>query len=745
MSMGPRGGVCWPPVLESKLAPPRAGVAQIMRPELTERIAHTQAPLTIINAPAGFGKTTLLRQSADALERPHAWVSLDPSDDDARTLMTDIATAINRIIPIDPIVFRQLQSPLPTVGAEVVSSLLNSLGHAEELVLLLDDVHHVRSWEAANALANLCDHGSPVLRLVLSSREAPRLPVARQRACGQTLELGSADLAFSAAEARELLELANLSLDPDVFDLLYERTEGWPAGLYLATLTARESPNPGRAIRQFGGDDRNVFDYLSSELLTRQSAEELSFLLRTSVLDRFSASLCDAVLDRADAASILAQLEQMNLFLVPLDSHRGWYRYHHLLEDALRTGLARVQPQAEPELHLRASRWYEQHGDASEAIEHALAGHDCTRATELLANTLWDLYDHGQQMRIRRWLDAFSDADLAACPPLAAGAAWVMGMLGERPQTRRYLNVLEQSSCSVPFPLGEQSAESALVLLKAGLGWQGVSQMRAQSELAYRFEGPGNPARAHAALFLGLNQWLRGRTATATELLEEATSCGDEGANSLFAFGVLGLMQLGARKLDEAHAWIRKGLAIMERYSLQDYLGASAVVAARALLRLERGERALAGEDLDHAVSLLPHAAAMPWWSITLRILTGRAARALGRLDQSESLLAEARRELARYPDAGVLPQLLSTEERALEAALGGAGGLCEPLTEAERRVLVLAPTHLTLEEIGRDRCISRNTVKSHLRAIYSKLSVTSRGEAVARAQALGLLRAGDY
>jgi LuxR family maltose regulon positive regulatory protein len=351
------------------------------------------------------------------------------------------------------------------------------------------------------------------------------------------------------------------------------------------------------------------------------------------------------------------------------------------------------------------------------------------------------VFNCGQQTTVRRWLEALSDADVADCPPLAAGAAWIMALLGERAATRRYLSVLEQAPFSGPFPLGENSTRSAVALLKAALGWEGVSVMRTQAEFACGLEPRGKQAREFAALSLGANLWLRGRTEPARVALEEAATIGASGANmAVFALGLLSLIHLEARQYDEADTRIREGFLLVDERGLDNYLTAAGLFVARAWRSVQRGDQTAATADLERASALLPMATALPWWSISLGVLAGRVARAVGKLDQAASLLTQARRELARYPDAGVLPHLLSAEEHALDTARAEASVLCEPLTEAELRVLELAPTHLTLEEIGRDRCISRNTVKTHLRAIYNKLNVSSRSEAVARAQALGLL-----
>ncbi len=603
--------------------------------------------------PPADGKTTLLSQCAAAFEQRVAWVSLDESDDDPVVLLSEIASAVDRVVPVDPMVFSYLLSPDPPIRTEVVPRLLNSLADSPELALLLDDVHVVRAESSASILTLICEHLPANMRLVLAAREVPRLPLGRLRAGGSLLELGADELAFSRSEARELLDSVRVPLEPEGFDWVYERTEGWAAGLYLAALSTLESSDPSRALREFGGDDRNVFDYFSGEFLRYEPAARLSFLLRTSVLDRFSAPLCDAVLERNDSATMLAELEQCNRFLVPLDHRREWFRYHHLFGEMLRTELARVEPSTAARLRARASDWHEQRGNLPEAIEHALAGGARARTADLLARNLRVLFNTGHQTRIQRWLAAFSDADLAECPPLAAGAAWVMGLVGARALTGKYLSNLEHSSFRGTLPFGESSTQSAVARLKATLAWEGVSQMRLQAELAYHSEAPGTAARARAAAALGANLWLRGRAAQAGELLCEAANLGDAGAHTaLLAIGVLTLMYLKGGRLDAAEGSIREGFALMDHGDLQNGMGAAGMWAARAWLSVEHGDLESADSDLSRAVARLPLTAAMPWWSISLGIATGRVARELHQFSEAESLLGQARHELVRYPDA---------------------------------------------------------------------------------------------
>jgi LuxR family maltose regulon positive regulatory protein len=669
-------------------------------------------------------------------------VSLDESDDDPIVLLAEIATAIDRIVPIDPGVFRGLLGAAGTVSAEVLPRLLNSLHDAPELTLLLDDSHRVRAKSSADTLASLCEHLPPRVRLILAARELSSVPLARLGARGRLFILGPADLRLTASEAQGMLNSMHVSLDNEAFDLAYERTEGWAAGVYFAGLRALECPDAKRAVQAVGGDDRIVFDYLSSELVKHVPFELRSFLQRTSVLGRFSASLCDAVLERADSATLLADLEESNGFLVPLDNHRGWYRYHRLLGEMLRADLARVEPGIGSSLHARASQWHELHGNISDAIEHAIAGHAGQRAADLLAKHIRVLFNSQSQLTIQRWLKTLSEFDLTDCPAVAAGAAWVAALLGERAETDRYISILEHSSICGTAPFGEGSAQLAAARLKASLAWEGVSRMRQLAELAYQSEPPGSPARSRAAASVGANLWLRGRAAQACAVLDEAATLGESGADTaIVALGLLGLIHLEGREVNAAAARIREGFTLVNRCDQLDSLAASGLLVARAWLSVESGDHASANSDLMRAAAMLPLAGAMPWWSISLGVFCSKVARALGDLDQADSFLAQARRELARYPDAGVLPHLLSGEERAVASAHEHHSIPCEPLTESELRVLELAPTHLTQAQIARDRCISRNTVKTHFKAIYGKLNVSSRADAVARAQAIGLLR----
>jgi LuxR family maltose regulon positive regulatory protein len=439
---------------------------------------------------------------------------------------------------------------------------------------------------------------------------------------------------------------------------------------------------------------------------------------------------------------VLAELGRWTGFIVALDRQSEWFRYHHLLAEVLRATLLRTAPGLIPALHDRASRWHECRGTPVEAIEHALASGDRGRSAELLSRHLQPLWNRGLQVTIRRWLHAFSDTELVDYPALASGAAWVTCLLGERAEARRYIAILERAtSRRGSFPMGESTTQSAIALLKAAFAWDGVSRMHTHAEVAYRLEPAGSGAHERAALYLGASFFLRGRFAIAQQLLEEAMTMSESAANTAaMAVCLLALIDLEAGRDKEAEARIERGLALIEHPEFEGYVSAAPLLAANAYFDMLSGDRKLATGRLARAVSLMPVTSARPWLSILLGILCGRAAVALEDLPLAGSVLAQARRELERYPDAGVLPHMLKKEERAFEAVRGGARVLGEPLTDAELRVLELARTHLTVEEIGLRLSISRNTVKTHLKMIYSKLNAASRGEAITRAQELGLI-----
>src|SRR5215210_407159 len=356
------------PILATKLyiPPPRSQV--VLRPRLIEhRDEGVHRKLTLICAPAGFGKTTLLSEWVASLPRPVAWLSLDEGDNDSTRFLAYLVAALQTITPnIGEGILGLLQSPQPSPTESVLTALLNEVTTiGDDCVVVLDDYHVIDSELIDGALTFLLDHQPPQMHLVIATREDPPLPLARLRARGQLTEVRAVDLQFTSSEAAEFLRGAmGLNLSAEDIAALETRTEGWIAGLQLAALSMRGREDAPGFIRAFAGDNRYIVDYLVEEVLQRQPERIRSFLLQTSILERLSGPLCDAVTGQEGSNALLEALERGNFFVVPLDDKRHWYRYHHLFGDVLSTHLKAEQPALVATLHRRASEWYEQHGSA---------------------------------------------------------------------------------------------------------------------------------------------------------------------------------------------------------------------------------------------------------------------------------------------------------------------------------------------------------------------------------------------
>src|SRR5215211_7304435 len=382
------------PLLETKFHAPRRGRGLVPRPRLIEGLTRrAESALTLVSAPAGFGKTTLLTEwlaewlaAAPAGERCAAWLSLDPRDNDPALFWRYLVTALDAAAPgVGSTSLEQLQSSQPPTEA-VLATLLNDLNAVQnDVVLVLDDFHLIEAPEVQDGMEFLLEHLPPQIHLVLAARADPALPLARLRGRGELVEVRAADLRFTPDEAATYLtEIMGLVLTPQQVAALEARTEGWIAALQLAGLSMQGRDDVAAFIAGFAGNDRYIVDYLAEEVLDRQSEDHRQFLLQTSILERLSGPLCDAVTDQTGGKAKLAELERGNLFLVALDDRREWYRYHQLFADVLQTHLLDEQPEAVAELHRRASVWYEQNAEPSEAIRHALAAQDFERAADLM-------------------------------------------------------------------------------------------------------------------------------------------------------------------------------------------------------------------------------------------------------------------------------------------------------------------------------------------------------------------------
>ncbi|MCC7129596.1 MAG: AAA family ATPase [Anaerolineae bacterium] len=440
------------PILATKLyiPPPRPNI--VLRPRLIERLNESLSSgckLTLLSASAGFGKTTLVSEWIDHSEKRVAWLSLDEGDNDLSRFLTYLIATLQTIAPdIGKGAAAAIQSPQPSPAETTLTTLLNEIAaFLDSFILVLDDYHLIDSQPVDQALIFLVENRPPQMHLVIASREDPNFPLARLRARGQLIELRAADLRFTPAEATEFLNpIMGLNLSVEDVAALEARTEGWIAGLQLAALSMQGQPDPTKFIQSFAGSPRFVMDYLVEEVLRQQTANIQIFLLHTSILDRMCGPLCDAVLGSPTASGqeTLEFLEHANLFIVPLDNERRWYRYHHLFGELLRHRLGQIlAPGDMAELHIRASQWYEDNSLAFEAFRHATAANDVERAERLVESEAIGLHFRSVAMPVLDWLTSLPKPVLDTRPRLWVRSATLALMVGQTTGVEEKLQATE--------------------------------------------------------------------------------------------------------------------------------------------------------------------------------------------------------------------------------------------------------------------------------------------------------------
>src|ERR1700758_4735752 len=438
-------------LLATKLHIPSVGAQLVPRAALLDALsAGRRCKLNLLSAPAGWGKTTLLVQWAlDAGEdQRFGWLSLDPSDNDPVWFWMYVVAALQKISP--GVGIRAVE--LLAMGADpvqvVLPTLLNDLDTiASPVALILDDYNLVVRRAVHEQLAFFISRLPANLHLVLATRSDPLLPLARLRAIGDLAEVRTDDLRFGPIEAEHLLnDVLGLDLAQADIQLLHRRTEGWAAGLYLAALSLAGRTDTAEFIRTFAGDNRHIVDYLMAEVLDGQPPHLHSFLLRTSVLGRLSGALCDAVLQTSGSASVLETIERENLFVVPLDMSRHWYRYHQLFGELLRTELRRTEPDLVPDLHRRAAAWFEAEGLIDEAVRHLIAGGDIARSADLIAADWVDEFNGGGLSTISGLLDLLPEQTVLQDPRLCVARAWIALSVGQLDDADEWIEAVETRS-----------------------------------------------------------------------------------------------------------------------------------------------------------------------------------------------------------------------------------------------------------------------------------------------------------
>jgi LuxR family transcriptional regulator, maltose regulon positive regulatory protein len=730
-------------LVEPKLHPPPARPGIVARAGLVDRLLALDAvPVVCVVAPAGYGKTTLLAQWAQRTASRVGWVSVDERDNDPAVLLTYLAVALERVEPIDPRVVRGLAGPGgSTLGA--VSRLAASMAAMTgPVAVVLDHLEVLENQACLDLVAELAAQLPAGSQLLVASRSRSPLPVGLLRAQGRVVELGVEELAMDDQEARALLEGAGVGLaDAEVAELV-GRTEGWPAGLYLAALAHKMGGPRAHAWAGFTGDDRFMADYLRSELLGQLPPERVAFLTRTAVLDRMSGPLCNAVLGTTGSSDVLAWLEASNLLLVPLDRQRRWYRYHHLFQELLLAELEQREPELVPELHRRAASWCEANGLPETAIDHAQAAGDPDRVARLVWELALPAYGAGRVDTTRRWFGWFQDQGLLGRYPLVAVlGAWLQALVGEPAAAERWADAAEQGPVAGTLP-DDSTVQSYLALLRALLCRDGVDRMRADTQAALAELSPTSQWRPTAQLLEGICYLLAGEADRAGPILAQAAEVAIEAGAlpaAAIALAERSLLAIQGQDWKQAATLAEQASGVVRSGALDGYVGSALVHAVAARVAVHQGDIPQAHEQLGRATRLRPLLTyALPYLAVQTLLELGRVCLAVEDAAGVRVVLRQARDVVRRRPDLGILPSQVEGLRSKLDIRPGGAAGLAS-LSPAELRLLPLLATHLTFAEIGERLYLSKHTVKTQAMSIYRKLGASSRSQAVQRAQQLGL------
>ncbi len=736
-----------PPAFElvgAKLRRPVTRPGTIRRAALIERLmGEDSGPIVSVVAPAGYGKTTLLAQWAEGHGRVFAWVSLDEHDNDPKVLLTYVTQALDAIQPVGARVFEALASPVSSVPGSVVPRLGTAFASmTTPVVLVLDDAHVLANRVCQAALSVLADHVPKGSRLVLVSRTEPPLRMARLRAEGRVTEIGPVDLSLTAEQAGPLLRNAGVALDADEVAVLQRRTEGWPAGLYLAALAIRAGGSLPGAAGSFGGDDRFVAEYLESEFLARISARDREFLTRSAVLERLSGPLCEAVLDRPGAAEDLAGLARSNLLLVPLDRRGQWYRYHHLFRDMLLAELEHTEPELLPLLRRRATSWYLRHDRPEEALEYSMAAGDVEEAARLTEQLTLLTYRQARIATLQRWFGWLEDRGAIEGHPLVALWASILAASVGRPaEAERWANIVDRwldgDGARPPGP----DVQAWAAVVRALLCRHGVQRMRADADEAVRRCGEAGIVAPVAPLLQGIARVLCGDLDGGDARTCDAIAIGEIGAPDVLAVALCERALLAMVRGEWSRA---EDLAGQARVTL-DSAGIEhpLACAVHARVAVHRGDIPAARHELTGAQRLGPLLTyAQPHLAVQTRIELIRVYLALADIAGARTQLREIDGVLKRRLDLGTLTDEVQALRARLPAARAPASVKASALTTAELRVVPLLATHLSFPEIGAELFLSPHTVKSQAMSLYRKLEASSRSQAVARCRELGLLEA---
>jgi LuxR family maltose regulon positive regulatory protein len=697
----------------------------------------SECRLVVITAAAGSGKTMLLDEWAARDDRMVVSASLGPGDDDPVALAGTIANAFfasvagSTIAPTVP----RLTAKLENASAALTSAIR---GANDPFVLLLDDTERLTDHATLDLVDQLVDSIPAGSQLVLAGRAHLGF-VGSRRLDVDLREVAADDLVIDATGAVKVFDAAGVHLDEDLAAEVVQRTDGWPAGVYLAALIARELPDAWTSPLPISGTDRFFADYLLREALDSASDARRDFLIRSAVLDRMCAPLCEHALGISGAQDLLLEIEQQNLFLVPLDRTRTWFRFHPLFRDFLLSELRRRQPDTIDGLLRRAAEWHRADGSDEQALEYLFRVGDVEELGPLLAGLLPPTYHSGRLSTANRWLDRCSDEIFAAHPSVAILAAWGALLSGQPQRAQRWAATIDRIASATSSDDGAAWLGSAATL-RCVMCADGVDEMLRNAELAVELEPVWSRSRPPAVWMLGLAHELLGDREAAKRRYDEVIALDRDNA----PMAIIGAVVARALMAMDDADWVTARTAMNSAMSKSGLINGDRSVtvvladAAAARLELHDGNRARCEHSMSRAMSERQLAtSAAPHISVSALCTLADVHLALGDVRVATTLIGEVDEILAVRPDLGRLVDKVEQTRRKVDAARISSA---TPLSTAEMRLLPYLATHLSFTEIGAELYVSRSTVKSHAAAIYRKLATASRSAAVDRARELGLI-----
>jgi ATP/maltotriose-dependent transcriptional regulator MalT len=731
-------------VASSPMARPGAVVRQALLDRLTDSLA---ARLVLMIAPAGWGKTSVLRDWRLTTQDANvAWLSVRESDNDPVRFWSRVVAALDTVAPGagKPALEAVIASEGIMKPSEVEALLVDDLARLPgSVALVLDDFHLITSPEVRAGFEVLVRHLPPTLSLVVADRSEPDLPLARLRSRGELAEIKIDQLRFSETEAQQLFnQTLGLALAPDEVHALWQRTEGWATGLYLAGLPLldRKEKYAAGSMEAVTRDDRLIFDYLAAEVLTGLPPRLHTFLLRTAVLGRLSAPLCDLVTGSAGSQDQLTEIERRQLFLVPLDNEGRWYRYHTVFAETLTHELERAEPGLAQLLHRRASAWHRQHGTIAEAIEHAIAAGDFFDVRELIA-ARWDevLDENVEAVTIERWLDQLPRDMVVDDARMCVKRAVLNSLQGRSEGVEPWLAAAEGAALQGPWDNGPTSVESVVCFYRALHGWLGgdlaTAEPLARRAAELELESGNAYWRARTLALLGAILFWRGQDADAMLLLEQVVRSAQRPADKQASFLALSYMAAIAARQGDYESAMSLAREAADRadsgYTVLADLTSAHLLACNGKLEAAEAAAVTALDHARHRRLRLDTAAALLCIA-RIYTLAGRAAEARAHVGEASDIIAN-------LPDSSALADLLAEAERSVgqlepEPVATPRGRTRRPdgLTGREAEILGLLTRGYTNLEIADELVISVHTVERHLQNSYRKIRVRNRADAAA-------------